>query len=266
MFSYTRIFCFIAFLLISVHGYTQVVHKDRDSVFLNLNLKEVVITAKKMKQVKDTISFHVSTYRSSEDIVLEDVLKKMPGIKITNDGQIIYNGQWIKNFYIEGVDMLGGNYGTATKNIGAQDISSVQVIENHQDIKLLQGKKMGNAPVINIKLKSTSKGAWASSLSAALGSQSSQSSQSRLARDVSASLMTFKQEMQHLTILKTNNIGTDLRKEINVPASLGSILGAELILPEKSPIADTYSYRNNSYCTSVNQLHKLCDDKNIISI
>ena len=258
MLSYTRIFCFIVLLLISSHGYTQVVNKDRDSVFLNLNLKEVVITAKKVKQVKDTISFHVSTYRGSEDIVLEDVLKKMPGIKITSDGQIIYNGQWIKNFYIEGVDMLGGNYGTATKNIGAQDISSVQVIENHQDVKLLQGKKMGNSPVINIKLKSTNKGAWASSLLAALGSHS------RLARDVSASLMTFKQEMQHLTILKTNNIGTDLRKEINAPASLGSILGTELILPEKLSIADTYSYRNNSYCTSINQLHKLCDDKSIV--
>jgi len=239
----------------SVAAQAQVARKDLDSVIWNLNLEEVVVTARKVERAADTVSFYASTYAGKEDIVLEDVLRKMPGIEITGDGQIIYNGQWIKDFYVEGMDMLGGNYGVATRNLDAQDISAVQVIEDHQGIKLLQGRKRGDAPAINIKLKSTAKGAWASSVSAALGSQP------HLARDISANLMTFRQKMQHITVLKTNDIGTDLRKEIQAPSSLGSsVLGTGLILPGSISISDTYSYRNDSYSASVNQLHKLSED------
>ena len=239
----------------SVTAQAQVARKDLDSVIWNLNLEEVVVSAKKVERAADTVSFYASTYAGKEDIVLEDVLRKMPGIEITGDGQIIYNGQWIKDFYVEGMDMLGGNYGVATRNLDAQDISAVQVIEDHQGIKLLQGRKRGDAPAINIKLKSTAKGAWASSVSAALGSQP------HLARDISANLMTFRQKMQHITVLKTNDIGTDLRKEIQAPSSLGSsVLGTGLILPGSISISDTYSYRNDSYSASVNQLHKLGED------
>ena len=242
-------------LSLAASAFAQDVRKDLDSVIWNLNLKEVVVTAKKVERASDTISFYASTYASKEDIVLEDVLRKMPGIEITGDGQIIYNGQWIKDFYVEGMDMLGGNYGVATKNIDAQDISAVQLIEDHQGIKLLQGRKRGDAPAINIRLKSTAKGAWASSVSAALGSQP------HLARDISANLMTFRQKMQHITVLKTNDIGTDLRKEIQAPSSIGSsVLGTGLILPGSVPIPDAYSYRNDSYSASVNQLHKLSED------
>ena len=239
----------------SVTAQAQVARKDLDSVIWNLNLEEVVVSAKKVERAADTVSFYASTYAGKEDIVLEDVLRKMPGIEITGDGQIIYNGQWIKDFYVEGMDMLGGNYGVATRNLDAQDISAVQVIEDHQGIKLLQGRKRGDAPAINIRLKSTAKGAWASSVSAALGSQP------HLARDISANLMTFRQKMQHITVLKTNDIGTDLRKEIQAPSSLGSsVLGTGLILPGSISISDTYSYRNDSYSASVNQLHKLGED------
>lgn len=247
--------CLAAMLSLAASAFAQDVRKDLDSVIWNLNLEEVVVTAKKVERASDTISFYASTYASKEDIVLEDVLRKMPGIEITGDGQIIYNGQWIKDFYVEGMDMLGGNYGVATKNIDAQDISAVQLIEDHQGIKLLQGRKRGDAPAINIRLKSTAKGAWASSVSAALGSQP------HLARDISANLMTFRQKMQHITVLKTNDIGTDLRKEIQAPSSIGSsVLGTGLILPGSVPIPDAYSYRNDSYSASVNQLHKLSED------
>lgn len=247
--------CLAAMLSLAASAFAQDVRKDLDSVIWNLNLEEVVVTAKKVERASDTISFYASTYAGKEDIVLEDVLRKMPGIEITGDGQIIYNGQWIKDFYVEGMDMLGGNYGVATKNIDVQDISAVQLIEDHQGIKLLQGRKRGDAPAINIRLKSTAKGAWASSVSAALGSQP------HLARDMSANLMTFRQKMQHITVLKTNDIGTDLRKEIQAPSSIGSsVLGTGLILPGSVPIPDAYSYRNDSYSASVNQLHKLSED------
>lgn len=142
-----------------------------DSVINSLNLKEVVVTAKKVKQRGDTISFIASAYIKKNDKVLEDLLKKMSGIEVMANGQVKYNGQWISEFYIEGTDMIGDNYYVATKNIDAQSIGSVQILENHQDKKILQGSQRGTAPAMNIRLKQTAKGAWASTLSAVLGTQ-----------------------------------------------------------------------------------------------
>lgn len=86
-----------------------------DSLIRTLELQEVVVTAKKIRQSGDTISYAASSYISKNDKTLEDLLRKMPGIEIKADGQILYNGQWINEFYIEGLDMLGSNYSVATK-------------------------------------------------------------------------------------------------------------------------------------------------------
>ena len=80
--------------------------QDLDSIFKNLELKEVVVKSKKIRHSGDTICYNASTYLSKNDKVLEDLLKKMPGISISPDGQISYNGKWITEFYIEGTDML----------------------------------------------------------------------------------------------------------------------------------------------------------------
>lgn len=60
-------------------------------------------------------------------------------MEVDASGKISYQGKAISKFYIEGLDMLGGQYGLATKNIKADDVASVQVYENHQPIRVLQG-------------------------------------------------------------------------------------------------------------------------------
>ena len=237
--------------------YAQKNTEHLDSVISTLHLKEVLVKAKKVRQSGDTISFMASSYRTKNDKVLEDLLRKMPGIEITDNGQIKYNGQWVNEFYIEGSDMLGDNYGLATKNIDANAIGSVQIMENHQDIKLLQGLKKGNAPAMNIKLKSTAKGAWSAMLSAAVGSKP------QMARDVTLSVMNFRRKSQNLSLYKTNDIGTELCSEINAPTTLNSALGTGILLPDKPSISDAYSYRNNSHSLSVNQLFKLDADRTL---
>ncbi len=67
--------------------------------------------------------------------------------------------------------MLGGNSGVVTRNMDANDIGSVQVRQNLQDGKLLQGVKSGNAPATNIKVKQNALGIWSSTLQAAIGTQ-----------------------------------------------------------------------------------------------
>lgn len=235
----------------------QQAKEQLDSIIDGLELKEVVVTAKKIKHAGDTISYFAATYRDRNDRTLEDLLRKMPGIEMKEDGQITYNGQWINEFYIEGLDMLGGNYGVATKNIDARDIGSVQVLQDHQDVKLMQGIKSGNAPAINIKLRQNALGVWSSTIQAAIGTQP------ELSWDASATLMNFRRKSQNISAYKTNNIGNDLRPEIQAPDTFNPTFGTGLLNPDPPSLDDRYVYRNNSHSLSVNQLFKLNEEKTL---
>ncbi|MCH5236079.1 MAG: Plug domain-containing protein [Muribaculaceae bacterium] len=229
--------------------------EDLDSVINSLSLQEVIVTAKKIRQSGDTISYSASTYRDKNDKTLEDLLRKMPGIEVKSDGKITFNGQWINEFYIEGMDMLGSNYGVATRNIDANDIGTVQVMQNHQDIKMLQGIQSGTAPAMNIKLKQSALGIWSSTIQTSLGTQPN------LSWDLSANLMNFRRKAQNISVLKTNNVGNDLRQDIGAPVTFNSSYGTGILFPDSPGLNDIYTYRNTSGCLSINQLFKLDEDK-----
>ena len=77
-------------------------------------LKEVVVNSSKIIQQKDTIRYRVSAFAAASDRTIGDVLKKMPGIEVSESGEIKYQGQRINKFYIEGSDLLGGQIGRAS--------------------------------------------------------------------------------------------------------------------------------------------------------
>lgn len=116
----------------------------------SIALEEVVVKAKKMWGKKDTINYRVSVFKDKSDLVIGDVLKRMPGIDVKESGQITYKGKPINKFYIENLDMLEGRYGIATNNISASDIATVQVLENHQPIKALEKTSFSNDAAINL--------------------------------------------------------------------------------------------------------------------
>lgn len=99
-------------------------------------LKEVIIKAPAIRQRGDTISYNLSSYISQGDYTLKDAIRKLPGIDVTESGAIKYLGKDISNFYVEGMDLLGGKYNIATNNIPASYVSSVQVLNNHQAVKM----------------------------------------------------------------------------------------------------------------------------------
>lgn len=72
-----------------------------------------------------------TTYRGS----IVDVISKMPGLEVKQDGRISFEGRPFNKFYIEGMDLMGSKYAQASENMSADMISSVQVIQHHQPIK-----------------------------------------------------------------------------------------------------------------------------------
>lgn len=99
-------------------------------------LKEVIVKAPAIRQKGDTISYNLSAYISQGDYTLKDAIRKLPGIDVAESGTIKYLGKDISNFYVEGMDLLDGKYNIATNNIPASYVSSVQILNNHQAVKM----------------------------------------------------------------------------------------------------------------------------------
>ncbi|MDL2257170.1 carboxypeptidase-like regulatory domain-containing protein, partial [Bacteroidales bacterium OttesenSCG-928-I14] len=155
-------------LLITVSGMTIASQtkriKDKSQVIdfkmkeEDIQLKEVTIKPTKIYYRKDTINYSVTSFATDKDFVIGDVLKRMPGIDVSESGQIKYQGRAINKFYIENMDMLNGRYGIATQNISVKDVATVQVMENHQPIKAIDSLQISDQAAINLKLKEEAKG------------------------------------------------------------------------------------------------------------
>lgn len=173
-----------------------------------IELKEFAVKSQKIWGSRDTINYIVDAFRDSSDIVIADVLRKMPGIEVKESGQIEYRGKAISKFYIENMDMLQGRYSIATNNISASDIATVQVLENHQPIKALQDMAFSDDPALNLKLKPDAKGIF--SCMADLGAGFNDD----FLWNGSVTGMFFSKLHQHLSAIKTNNTGVDLAQEL----------------------------------------------------
>lgn len=117
----------------------------------------------------DTLVYFVSQYAKAQDNSIVDVLRRLPGIEVEEDGQIKYNGEPINKFYIDGSDFMGGRYGLATENISPSDVARVEVLENHQPIQVLKGLEFSQQAGLNIKLRDDAKRKWAWILNGGIG-------------------------------------------------------------------------------------------------
>lgn len=170
-------------------------------------LKEVTVKADRIREQGDTISYTVGSFAQAQDRSIGDVLKRMPGIDVANDGKIQYQGEDINKFYIEGSDLLGGKYGIATNGISHEDVGAVEVMENHQPMQVLSGISFSDKAAINLKLKNKAKATWSFHGDAG-GGYSWQPDGAIWEGELFA--MAVMPNFQNITTFKTNNIGEDL--------------------------------------------------------
>ena len=212
-----------------------------------LQLKEVSVKSEKIWGGNDTVNYVVDAFRDTTDIVIADVLRKMPGIEVKDDGKVEYKGKPISKFYIENMDMLQGRYNLATTSIAASDVASVQVMENHQEVRALQNIQFSDNVALNIKLKENAKGTFA--LMADLGAGWADS----LQYEGSLTGMYFAKRNQFLGTLKANNSGINLVDNENVtvyPLAL-------MVKPSAPGISGARHTLNRSQGVTYNSLHKL---------
>ena len=241
-----------------------------------VQLKEVSVRAQKIRQNGDTLNYLVGAYQQQGDRVIGDVLKRMPGIEVADNGGIKYNGKSIKKFYVEEMDLLQGRYGLATNNINASDVATVQVLENHQPVKMLQGKELTDDVAINLKLKDSAKGTvavntmlgggiqWAGGWH--IGSRPLDDGQTVIGQNplwtAEVVGMYFAKRRQNMTLYKGNNTGDDVSKELTQhyssinSVSLYPFCPTGTVMPSGSGLPQKRTFDNHSHILTMNHLEK----------
>lgn len=246
----------------------------------DIQLKEVSVRAPKISQHGDTLNYFVGSYRQQSDRTIGDVLKRMPGIEVTDNGGIKFNGKAISKFYVEDMDLLQGRYGLATNNVNAQDVATVQVLQNHQPVKALQERTLTDDVAINLKLKNSAKGTVAVNAMAGGGGQQS-GGWGVCARPLSDGMATigrnplwtaelvgmyFAKRRQNMTLYKANNTGDDVSKELALHYSGVNSVGlypfcpVDAVMPSGSGLPQKRSFDNHSHIVTTNHLEKVGKD------
>ncbi len=118
------------------------------------DLPEISVEVPPVVKRGDTLIFNVEAYKREGDENIEQVLKRIPGVTVSSEGAISYQGLDISKFYVEGLDLMEGRYRQITRNLGLQNIRDIQIIENHQPIRALDSIYKPDNAAINLKLKS----------------------------------------------------------------------------------------------------------------
>jgi hypothetical protein len=119
-------------------------------------LKEVTVKPDPLRQKGDTLSHNLASFLGKGDVTLEDGLKRLPGVDVAQSGAISYMGKPISQFNIEGLDMLGGKYNLATRNIPADYVTQVEIVRNHHS-RRVEKDVPSNEVSMNIKLSNKAK-------------------------------------------------------------------------------------------------------------
>ncbi len=139
---------------------------DMGTILLNhdsKDLEEVIVFAERppVSVRKDTIEFNASAFKTLPSALLEDLLKKLPGLDIDADGNIMVKGKRVNKLLVDGKEFFGGDPQIATKNLPANIVDKVQVMNDKEEMQRnphIPESEIGQ--VVNIKLKKSIKEGW----------------------------------------------------------------------------------------------------------
>lgn len=135
------------------------------------NLDEVEVVYEMPVTIKgDTIVYNTDSFVTGTEKKLEDVLKKLPGVEINDDGEIEVEGKKVTKVMVDGKDFFDGDSKLAAKNIPANALDKVEVLRNFSEVSQLKGVTNNDDNVaLNIKLKSGKEQFWFGEITGGIG-------------------------------------------------------------------------------------------------
>ena len=227
-----------------------------------VDLDEVIVRAElDITQKKDTITFNAKAFAQGNEEVVEDLLKKIPGLTVDADGTIKVGDQEVEKVMIDGDDFFERGYKLLTKNMPAQPIDKIELLQNYSNNRLLKGIEESERVALNLKLDEDAKRIWFGNMT--LGYDAFSNEDRYYAK---ANLMNFGKKNKYYFLTNLNNIGYNATGDINhlirpmrfnEPASIGddqnisSLIGLSASPPNFKRSRTTF---NNAEMASLNAI------------
>lgn len=240
-------------------------------------LKEVQIRPGRIHGRKDTVRYNLAEFASSKDIHIKDVLKKLPGVDIDDNGQVKYKGKAIDHYFVEGMDVTGGRYSQINNNLSAKAVKSAEIMENYQSVKALKGKLSSDEIALNLKLdpqardqwivNGTLGAGWSDGTQETTGTAQTKRDQGTLLWENAANALQLGKGKQSIYGYKSNNNGTDLSREQHILTNNTSQqipLHGFLVQPGISaPLDKQRLLFNETHTLNANRMYKWNDERSL---
>ncbi len=225
-------------------------------------LEDVIVKSEKGIRIKkDTIRYNLDNFLTGNEVVIEDVLKKLPGITVESNGTIKYGNQEIEKVMVDGEDFFEKGYKTLTKSMPINPILSVDLLNNYTNNKLYKGIDNSSKVAINLNLKENVKRSWFGDIEIGTSNFKSENYNSNL------NLMNFGKKNKYYFLSNINNIGfnsfenvDDFSKNLqtyNLEGVNKDIVQDKYIINtslNKPLIDNSKSFLNNSKLYSINSI------------
>lgn len=217
------------------------------------DLKEVVVKGERdpvtIKQ--DTIEYNASSFKVQPNAVVEDLLKRLPGVEVDRDGTVRAQGQQVQRVTVDGKEFFGRDPKMATKNLPADAVDKVQVFDRKSDQAQFTGIDDGQREkTINLSLKEEKKKGIFGNATAGAGPDSRYS--------LKANFNRFSKTRQMSVLGMANNVnqqGFSINDYMNFTGSAqrmmtGGAVRLQFNSEEDAAIPLNFGGRNNGFVTS----------------
>lgn len=227
-------------------------------------INEVIIEKEKpIVLKKDTLVFDAKSFLQGNEEVVEDLLKKIPGINIDETGTIKVGNQEVEKIMIEGDDFFDKGYKLLSKNMPVYPIDKVELYQNYSNNKHLKGIENSQKVALNLTLKENAKHIWFGNFSTGLGLFS----ENRY--EMKGNLMSFGKKNKHYFLANLNNNGFDATGDLDYlirpmrvgePGNIGDDQSADKLLGlgfESPNLKQNRINFNNAEVLSLNSIFTL---------
>ena len=178
---------------------------DLGTIYMKLaanDLGEVTVTQSPITIKKDTVQFNASSFKTKPNAVMEDLLKKLPGVQVEADGTVKAQGENVQRILVDGKRFFGDDPKLATKNLPPDMIDKIQVFDALSDQSAFTGFDDGNRiKTINITTKKDKRKGYFGRAVVGAGSDSDEGRY-----DNSVNLSHFNGDMQLTFTGQANNV------------------------------------------------------------
>ncbi len=169
-------------------------------------LKEAVVTAEapQVTVSGDTLGYNASAYRTSEGAALEELVKKLPGAEVDDEGNVKINGKEVKKLLVDGKEFFGGDVKTVLENLPVNMVDKINAYDRQSDNARITGIDDGEEEtVLDLTVKKGMNQGWMGNLDGGLGTEKRYSASANVNRFAShgdkSSQLSF--------IGRANNVG-----------------------------------------------------------